>query len=273
MSLRKLAGLAAGFALAVGLIGTGVSAQWSKSVTAQENINVGSFGCAIVDWTGAVSPTPQQSVSFTALPIVNSIPGQAAFSFTVKNTGTVPQNLTISSSGISSPFVDLLGTPAAVPLNGSDTHTYNGGVSWPDLTNYTGGLSASITYTVNCTEKPAIAVVVTGPVTGSGPLGGQNVLQLTVQGVGFADNSPILLAYDATPGISGDTASDPEKLFGQPVGPNTSSFNNVWFQENCSTGNAGPSIGVDVPFTITAHQGANTASFTGTLPCSQVHNP
>ncbi len=49
MSIRKVVGLLAGFALAVGLIGAGVGASFTSSVTAQENIKVGTFQCMIVD--------------------------------------------------------------------------------------------------------------------------------------------------------------------------------------------------------------------------------
>ena len=48
MAIRKFAGLAAGFALAVGLIGAGVGAQFTDQVTANQNINVGNFQCMIV---------------------------------------------------------------------------------------------------------------------------------------------------------------------------------------------------------------------------------
>ena len=47
MSLRKIAGLAAAFSLAVGMIGTGVSAAFTDQVSAVQNIHVGTFGCSI----------------------------------------------------------------------------------------------------------------------------------------------------------------------------------------------------------------------------------
>jgi hypothetical protein len=160
MSIRKIAGLAAGFALAVGLIGNGVSAQWAKSVTAQENINVGSFGCAIVDWTGApTNPDPRTAVTFTAPKIDSSAAGTAPFSFTVKNTGTVAQVLTVSSviTGLPAQFTDSLGTQSPIPLAGGDSHAYAAGLTWTDLSSYTDGASGNIKYTVNCGENaPAI---------------------------------------------------------------------------------------------------------------------
>jgi hypothetical protein len=274
VSIRKIAGLTAGFALAVGLIGNGVSAQWAKSVTAQENITVGSFGCAI---TSDYGTTSGDTVTYQVPPITQSVPGAAPFTFTVTNTGTVPTVLTESASAETAPFSDMLGTQQSVILNGNgDSHTYQAGLSWTDLTAYTGGLSASVTYTVNCTEKPAINVVVTGPVVGDAgsPLAGQNVLKLTTQGVGFANGLDIILHYDATPGITGEVYDNPETIFGSQAKPNTSSFSNVYFEENCSVNGSGnPSVGVGVSFTITATQGSNVASFTGTLPCSLVHNP
>jgi hypothetical protein len=160
VSIRKIAGLAAGFALAVGLIGNGVSAQWAKTVTAQENISVGSFGCAIVDWTGApAGHTQQESVTFTAPPINSSDAGTAPFMFTVKNTGTVAQVLTVASTITTLPtqFSDMLGTQSPVFLAGNAAQVYNGGLSWTDLTSYTGGATGNITYTVTCNENaPAV---------------------------------------------------------------------------------------------------------------------
>lgn len=156
MSIRKIAGLAAGLALAVGLIGNGVSAQWSNQVTAQENITVGSFGCAIVNWTGGSNAAGQASVTFTARGIDSSAAGTAPFSFTVKNTGTVAQVLTVSSliTGLPAPFSDSLGAQSPVVLAGGDSHPYNGGLSWTDLTAYPNGATGNIKYTVNCGEVP-----------------------------------------------------------------------------------------------------------------------
>ena len=52
MSLRKIAALLAAAGLAVGLIGGGVGAQFTGQVSAQENLNVGTFGCLITDASG-----------------------------------------------------------------------------------------------------------------------------------------------------------------------------------------------------------------------------
>jgi hypothetical protein len=173
VSIRKIAGLAAGFTLAVGLIGNGVSAQWTNQVTAQENIHVGSFGCAIVNWTGAgTNPTAQQSVTFDAPAINSSAAGTAPFSFTVKNTGTVAQVLTVSSQITSLPtqFSDMLGAQSPVFLAGNAAQVYNGGLSWTDLSSYTDSATGNIKYTVACSETNQTAIFDNHPSTLPGNL-------------------------------------------------------------------------------------------------------
>jgi len=172
VSIRKIAGLAAGFALAVGLIGNGVSAQWSNQVTAQENIHVGSFGCAIVNWTGGSDPTGLQSVTFNAPAVDSSAAGTAPFSFTVKNTGTVAQVLTVSSlmTGLPTPFSDSLGAASPVFLAGNATQVYYGGLSWSDLTDFPGGYTGNIKYTVKCNETNQTAIFDNHPFTLPGNL-------------------------------------------------------------------------------------------------------
>jgi predicted ribosomally synthesized peptide with SipW-like signal peptide len=272
MSVRKLAGLAAAFALTVGLIGAGVSAAFTDSVTAKQNISVGTFACQIVAPSTGTIATDGKSVEFTSPTIMSSLPGNAPFDFTVKNVGSIPQALTVSATPLSAPWSDMLTDTGPVALPAGGTHTFAAGVAWTELDNSWPGKTGSIIYTVSCGEGPTISAVVSGPVVGDpgSPLAGQNVLKVTIQGLGFANGPTTVFDYDARPAFPGEHYADVEAAFGH-ANPTTSGFS-VYFEENCSTGNPGPSIGIDVPFTLTATQGGPVlASFTGNLPCSLVH--
>jgi hypothetical protein len=152
MSLRKIAGLLAAFGLVIGLIGGGVGAQFFDSVTATQNINVGTFACKIVSPSDGTIAPDGKSVSYTAPTILSSAPSSAPFSFTVANTGSIADVLTVSVSPVGSPF-SIIGAPfAAVPLAASANYTYNTGVSWGELNNSNLGASGTVTWTVNCGE-------------------------------------------------------------------------------------------------------------------------
>src|ERR1035437_10297405 len=129
MSLRKIAGLAAGFALAVGLIGGGVSAAFTSTVSAVQNIHVGTFGCAITSPVGSLSGN---TVTFSAGPILSSAADQSAFDFTVTSTGSIDVQLNVSQNGVLAPFSSMLAAPVApVTLSGvGDSHVYNAGLRW-----------------------------------------------------------------------------------------------------------------------------------------------
>ncbi len=162
MSLRKVVGLLAGFALAVGLIGAGVGAQFTDLVTAKENINVGTFQCQIVAATpvgpSTVIAADGKSVTYTAPTIVSSAPGSAPFSFTVQNTGSIAQQLTVSTSPVLSSPWSIIGAPfAPVPLAAGDSTTYNTGVQWTELSNANLGQQGTVTWNVTCGEVPVPA--------------------------------------------------------------------------------------------------------------------
>jgi len=162
MSLKKIVGLLAGFALAVGLIGAGVGANFTDQVTAKENINVGTFQCKIVNATpiGASNgiAADGKSVTYTAPEIDSSAAGSAPFSFTVKNTGSIGQVLTVSTSPVVSAPWSIIGAPfAAVPLAAGASTIYNTGISWTELQNANIGQKGTVTWTVNCGENaPAV---------------------------------------------------------------------------------------------------------------------
>jgi predicted ribosomally synthesized peptide with SipW-like signal peptide len=158
MSLRKLVGLLAGFALAVGLIGAGVSASFTDSVTAQENINVGTFSCAITLPSAGTLSNENHTLTYDAGAIDSSAAGSAPLTFTVKNTGSIAQVQTIASAwtgNLPANFTDML-TAGAQTVPGGDSHTYNAGITWSALDNSALGKSGSIKYTVACGELPTV---------------------------------------------------------------------------------------------------------------------
>lgn len=219
MSLRKVAALLAAFGLVVGLIQSGVAAQFYDSVTATENINVGTFGCQIVApfTDGAIVSADGKSITYTAPTITASAPGSAPFSFTVQNTGSIPDNLTVTTSSVSAPF-SVIGFPfAPVPLAPDGSQTYNTGVQWTQLSNANLGQSGAVTWTVNCGENatsfpvsyyvvnnggtqfatgtwvrsttPIASTAVASGGTATQSIDGSSNLHLTISGnTGYADN-------------------------------------------------------------------------------------
>ena len=154
MSLRKVAALLAAFGLMLGLISSGVGAAFVDQVTAEENINVGTFECLIVEPSDGVISGDGKSVSYTAPTIMSSAPGSAPFSFTVAATGSIPVVLKVTATGASGKF-SVIGAPFAdVPLTYPATKTYNTGVQWTELTNAELGASGTVTWTVDCVEAP-----------------------------------------------------------------------------------------------------------------------
>jgi hypothetical protein len=166
MSLRKLAGLAAGFALAAGLVGAGVGANFTASVTAQENIHVGTFGCIISAATpGAVIAGNGSWVTYQAPDILLSTPGSAPFSFTVKANGTIAAKLHVASAVTGgAAFSSMLVNPVGdVVLNAGDTQAFTAGLKWTELWNPDLNTTASVTYTVSCTDATTFTTF--GPAT------------------------------------------------------------------------------------------------------------
>ncbi len=154
MSLRKIAGLFAGFALTVGLIGNGVMASFSDSVTANENISVGTFQCLVVQPSDGLIAGDGKSVTYTAPTINSSAAGSAPFSFSVQNTGSIDAVLTVSASPVSAPWSIMNQPFAAVPLAAGATHVYNTGIQWTELDNSNLGQTGTVTWTVSCNEVP-----------------------------------------------------------------------------------------------------------------------
>jgi hypothetical protein len=157
MSLRKIAVLLAAGGLAVGLIGGGVGAQFTDSVKAIQNINVGTFSCVISDGGGGTISADQHSVTYDPYTIMSST-GSELLHFTVQNTGSIPDTLTVTSPAVTNPPFSIVGDPfAAVNLAPSATHLYNTGVQWTNLDNSWLGHSYPLTWTVNCGEQGGAA--------------------------------------------------------------------------------------------------------------------
>jgi len=157
MSLRKIIGLLAGFALAVGLIGAGVGAQFTDSVTAQQNISVGTFSCTIASVSGVgVTQVDAHTLTYAAPEIDSSAAGSDPVSFTVTNTGSITQVQTITSAWAGNlpltEFSNLLPATAPQTVVGGNSYTYSGGIAWTVLGSGDLGKSGSITYTVACGE-------------------------------------------------------------------------------------------------------------------------
>ena len=95
MTLRKTAGLLMAFGLVIGLVGTGIGASFVDQVTATENITVGTFGCEI-DLDRRRDSPRGSSITYDAPEITSSAAGNAPFTFTVTNVGSIPQQLTIT---------------------------------------------------------------------------------------------------------------------------------------------------------------------------------
>ncbi len=167
MSLRKIAGLLVAFGLMVGLIGSGVSAVFHDQVTATENIAVGTFGCQIVSGNGTISNVPHtgSTITYNAPQIVSSVAGNAPFTFTVQNVGSIPQQLTITASPVSGTLDPLkfsamtLAPASPVNLAGGVSQAFNTGIQWTALDNGDLGSHGWVTWTVDCGEVPATHTV------------------------------------------------------------------------------------------------------------------
>jgi hypothetical protein len=156
VNLRKIAGALAVAGLLVGLVGNGVAASFVDQVFGQENINVGTFACIIVNPSDGTIAGDQKSVTYNAPAITSSAASNAPFEFTVKNTGSIDQLLSISvsdSGTLSVKFSDMPLAPASpVVLPAGSQQTFDTGIQWTTLDNTDLGSSGWFKWTVDCSE-------------------------------------------------------------------------------------------------------------------------
>ncbi len=160
MTLRKAAAFLAVSGLIIGLLGSGVGASFYRTLTGTESINVGTFACQIVAPSdGTISPDGT-SVSYSAPTIESSAASSAPFNFTVKNTGSISQVLTVSKTGqtgnLTSKFSDIPATPSPIFVPPNGTQVISTGIQWTELDNSDLGRVGSMTWTVACNEAQAV---------------------------------------------------------------------------------------------------------------------
>jgi hypothetical protein len=146
------------------LVGSGVTAVLTDQGTATESIRVGEFGFEIEmssTTPGAVVAPDKHSVTFTAPDITSSAPGTVPFTFAVTFHGVGPANIHVTQSNPGAPFTSLLVDPVAdVQLDDGETHAYDAGLAWPELSNADLGRTLTITYTADATEADTSVDVV-----------------------------------------------------------------------------------------------------------------
>lgn len=265
MSIRKIVGLLAGFALAVGMIGSGVSAAFTDQVQAVQNVSVGTFGCAI---SSTSATTVGNSVTFNAPAITSSAAGQSAFPFTVTNTGSIPAVAQVIESSLTAPFSNILTWPVAdQALVAGGHHDYAAGIKWSELWNDQLGQNLTVTYTVNCVEASTAASDGSSVTFGSVRYGsdfGSPGITFTGNLSGFTSGQPIHVSYAWAAG--GPWLLDGYVSNGYVIPIAGVSGNATYsFADNCHDG-----INYTTPenVVVTASDGTHHATGTGILFCN-----
>jgi hypothetical protein len=152
---KRLAGMLALTALALGLIGWGSTAAFTDGGTATEQIAVGNLAITVTSGTAGavvVNSGTTHTVTFNAGTLMSSAAGTSPLAFTVNSTGSIPAWIHVNQSVPVAPFTSLLAPPADVQLSQGQHHDYAGGLSWPELTNTDMLKNTSIVYTIVATE-------------------------------------------------------------------------------------------------------------------------
>ena len=148
--MRKTAAIIAVFALSLGLLGAGLSAQFSDSATATTSIHVGTFAIQIVAPSDGVIAADGKSVTYSCPDIQSSVPASCALNFTVKDVGTIAaSNVTVTAAiaGDGAQFSAVAVAPFTLAAGG--THAVAGGISWTELGNGNLGQTVTVTYTIS----------------------------------------------------------------------------------------------------------------------------
>jgi len=263
MSLKKIAGLFAGFALATGLIGAGVGAQFTGQVSAQQNVKVGTFGCKITTHSAGDLSASGSTLYYDAADIKSSAPGTRPLNFTVESTGSIDVVLNIAATPVTLPFTDLLAPTAPVTLTTGGSQAYTAGIGWTtELTDLNLGQSISIAYVVNCNEVGASPVTTVA----FSAVGSTGSMSDTITGMGFLPTKTLSLLmyrfgsptpYDLVAGGYGATT----------LGDGSFTDN---FQDDChATPINGAAVLVDMPVVVWASDGTRSAIGKGIIPCSK----
>jgi len=174
MTVRKVAATLVAVGLTLGLIGAGVSASYSDSATAAENVHVGTFDIEISSTApnAVVVNTASPSLHTVTLPLVeigSSVAGSQALPFAIKNIGTIPATVKVTMTTPPAPFTSLLAAPVAdASINGGQTVNFAGGLQWPMLVNADLNKAATITYTASIVEGPQTVLAVAPTLVASG---------------------------------------------------------------------------------------------------------